>query len=184
MAAVYEWVKNLVFFYIWLTAIIHILPKSSYRKYVKFFTRLLLVILLLTPVLEVVYDSDYLLDKVLYGNFIQEMDTIRLDMEGMEEIQKQAYLKKYQEVIGEDIISMAQEETFFVEKVEVLLTDDYQVENIMLVINLNTKDGIYIEKMILQDNSHEYPKVLALKEKIMKFYNMTEEQIQIIVQEG
>ena len=38
--------------------------------------------------------------------------------------------------------------------------------------------------MILQDNSQEYPEILKLKEKIMSFYDVSEEQIQIMVEEG
>lgn len=184
MENIYEWVKNMVFFYIWLTAILHILPQNNYQKYVKFFGRLLLVVLILTPLLDFLYRPDYLLDKVSYESFWQEMDTIKLDMMAMEDVQKHTYMERYEKAIGEDIVLMVQQDSMEVQEVAVSLTEEYQVKEIFLVINLGQSEEVYIEKMVLQDNSQEYSEVLKLKEKIMNFYNVTEEQIQIMVQEG
>ena len=45
------------------------------------------------------------------------------------------------------------------------------------------QEGIRIQKITLKDNSREYPHVLEVKEKIMKFYEVDSSQIQIAVQE-
>ena len=60
MEAVYGWVRNLVCFYIFITAILHLLPKESYRKYIRFFTGLLLVILVLTPIFSLLGEKENL----------------------------------------------------------------------------------------------------------------------------
>lgn len=184
MDAVFGWVKNLVFFYILMTAVLHVLPKNSYQKYVRFFGGLLLVVLLLTPVLEFLYQPGYLLDKISYESFWQEMNTVQLDMEGMETAQKQVYIQEYENAIAGDIAQMVQEEELVVYKVSVLISEDYQLKNISLSVGLKEEGGIYVEKMVLQDNSREYPEVLKLKEKIMDFYEVDDSQIQIAVKEG
>lgn len=183
--AVYNWVKNIVFFYILMTAVLHLLPKSNYEKYVRFFGGLLLVVLLLTPILELIYDSDYLPDKISYESFRQEMDTMKLDVVGMEQTQKQAFLTEYEDAIANDVLSLAEEEKLMVKDVSVELSEDYQLENIILSVSLaEQKDGIHIEKITLKDNSQEYPEVLEVKEKIMEFYEVDSSQIQIAVDEG
>lgn len=49
---IYEWIQNLACYMILITAVIQILPNNSYRKYIRFFCGLILVIVLASPVLE------------------------------------------------------------------------------------------------------------------------------------
>ena len=184
MESIYSWVKNLVFFYILMTAVLHLLPKSSYEKYVRFFCGLLLVVLLLSPVLELIYDSGYLLEKINYENFWQETDSMKLDVKGMEQAQKETFLAEYEKAIENDISGMAEDEGLLVNDVRVELSADYKLEHISLSVSLaEQQEGIRIQKITLKDNSREYPHVLEVKEKIMKFYEVDSSQIQIAVQE-
>ena len=54
---IYEWVKNLSFYLVLVTALLQMLPDSDYRKYIRFFTGLVLIALLLT-VLKTVHAGD------------------------------------------------------------------------------------------------------------------------------
>lgn len=49
---IYEWLKNLAFYMILVTAFIRVLPDNSYQKYIRFFAGLILVVLLMTPILK------------------------------------------------------------------------------------------------------------------------------------
>lgn len=51
---IYDWLKNLAFYMILVTAILQILPDNSYQKYIRFFTGLILVIILMGPILKLV----------------------------------------------------------------------------------------------------------------------------------
>lgn len=48
----YEWIRTLTYFFVLVTAVLQILPESGYRRYIRFFTGLVLICLLLTPVLH------------------------------------------------------------------------------------------------------------------------------------
>ena len=48
----YEWLKDISFYLILVTAVTYVLPSNSYRKYIRFFTGLVLILMLLTPVLN------------------------------------------------------------------------------------------------------------------------------------
>ena len=50
--SLYEWLKDLSFYLILVTAVLYVLPSNSYRKYLRFFTGLVLIVLLITPVLN------------------------------------------------------------------------------------------------------------------------------------
>ena len=50
--AAYEWMKNLSFYLIIMTAVIEVLPGNTYRKYIRFFTGLVMILLVVTPILK------------------------------------------------------------------------------------------------------------------------------------
>ncbi len=184
MEIIYGWVKNIVAFYILMTAVLHLLPKSSYQKYVRFFGGLLLVVLLLTPLLTLLRRQDTLLSRVSYESFRQQLDTIQLDTQGLERKQKEAYQKEYGKAIGNDIVLMAEEQELTVEHVQVELTEDYEIGTVVMDVRLaGREEGISVEKIILKDNSQDYPAVVKFKEKLTDFYKIEEDQIQIAVRE-
>ena len=47
---IYEWMKNLAVFYIFLTVVTHLVPDVRYEEYIRFFMGLLLM---MSPLLEV-----------------------------------------------------------------------------------------------------------------------------------
>ena len=47
---IYQWMKDLAFFHVLTTAILHILPDKRYEQYVRLFMGLLLILLICTPV--------------------------------------------------------------------------------------------------------------------------------------
>lgn len=50
--AIYTWMKNIVFYLVIVTAVLEVLPGTAYQKYIRFFTGLVLILLLLTPFLS------------------------------------------------------------------------------------------------------------------------------------
>ncbi len=49
----YEWTQNLAYYMVIVTMVIQIIPSESYKKYVRFFIGLLLIVLLAGPVFRV-----------------------------------------------------------------------------------------------------------------------------------
>lgn len=49
---VYSWMKNIAFYLVIMTAVLEVLPGNTYKKYVRFFTGLVLILLVLSPVLK------------------------------------------------------------------------------------------------------------------------------------
>ena len=47
-----QWLKNITFYYIVVTLILQMAPNHEYKKYIQFFTGLILILLLAEPVLN------------------------------------------------------------------------------------------------------------------------------------
>ena len=59
IAFFYQWLQNIAFYLILITAIIQIIPNHSYKKYIRFFTGLILIVnkAVLNTVLNVLKDK-------------------------------------------------------------------------------------------------------------------------------
>lgn len=183
MDAVYGWVRNLICFYIFMTAVLHLLPKESYRKYVRFFTGLLLVILVLTPVISLFREEDVLYEKIAQAGFWQETENRKLDTEYLADSQRAVYQKEYEKAIGMDISQMAESQELETKQVEVELDPDYQVKQIFLKVAIAKNQETGMEKAFF-DGGEDYPSVHRLKKSLIEFYGITESQIAVTVQGG
>ena len=43
----YEWTQNIAFYLILTTAVFHALPATSYKKYIRFFTGMILILMIM-----------------------------------------------------------------------------------------------------------------------------------------
>ncbi len=181
MSYIYNWVKNLVCFYLLLTVVQHLLPKKSYQKYVRFFSGMLLTILVVSPVLSLLGNEELLQQKISQVEFFQDMDNMKLDTEHLETTQKEVYLREYENAVGMDVSRMAEEKQLAVQEVNVHLTQEYEVESIEMTVKRKEDNGVFVQKAAYADNGAEYPSVHELRQALMEFYRLDEEQITIVV---
>lgn len=94
---IYEWIQNVAFYLVLVTAVLHVVPNQSYRKYIRFFTGLVLILMIMTPVLKLfgteVEMQDFLSEGAeMYTNYETETNFSEYgereeDEIGVEEIQ-------------------------------------------------------------------------------------------------
>lgn len=48
----YTWIRNIAYYMVLVTTLIQVVPNHSYKKYIRFFTGLILILLIMTPVLK------------------------------------------------------------------------------------------------------------------------------------
>lgn len=48
----YQWIMNISFYMVMVTAVLHVVPHSGYKRYIRFFTGLVLVVMLTDPFLK------------------------------------------------------------------------------------------------------------------------------------
>lgn len=49
---IYKWIQDIVFYLVIVTAVLEVLPGTNYQKYIRFFSGLILILLLFTPFLK------------------------------------------------------------------------------------------------------------------------------------
>ncbi len=180
MGYIFNWVKNLVCFYLLLTVVLHLLPRKSYHKYVRFFAGMLLTILVVSPALSLLGDEERLKEKISQAEFFQDMDNIKMDTEHLETVQKDMYLREYERALEMDVSRMAQENQLSAQEVKVRLTDGYEVESIeMKVVREKDDDDIFAGEALLAGGPQD-AQILELRQALMEYYRLKEEQVKIV----
>ena len=73
----YEWTKNLAFYMVLVTMVVQMIPNNSYKKYVRFFIGLILIVMLAEPVFRILDIKDTFLNT--YNSI--EVDRKRKEIE-------------------------------------------------------------------------------------------------------
>lgn len=50
----YQWLQNIAFYLVIITAVIQMIPNNSYKKYIRFFTGLILILMMAEPFMQAV----------------------------------------------------------------------------------------------------------------------------------
>ena len=91
---IYEWIRNIAFYMVLVTVVVQVLPNHTYKKYIRFFTGMILILLLMTPVLKLLHMkeiSSALFDDASYRKRIEE---IRETTDYLSEVQLEDYVKE------------------------------------------------------------------------------------------
>lgn len=56
---IYEWIENIAFYMVIMVAVMQMIPGNAYKKYIKFFAGLILILMLAGPILNIFGMSNY-----------------------------------------------------------------------------------------------------------------------------
>ena len=90
----YQWVENIAFYMVFMTAALHLIPGDGYRKYLKFFTGLLLILLVLSPVLKIAGMEKTFREVFEKYTYEEELQRIEEKTKYLEEVSPEDYLPK------------------------------------------------------------------------------------------
>ena len=165
MNGIFSYLKSYVILFLVLTILLEMVPKAGMQKYIRFFSQMILAFGLLYPVLGWMGESDAFLEKITY-------------------LDNNHYVKKYEDAIALDVTQMAQEENFAVKEIAVEMTENYEIKCIRMTLANPVKEGIVIGKVVLEDGqkkqASEDGAYKKLKEKLVSYYQLSEEQLDIL----
>lgn len=80
----YEWMREIAYYMVFMTAIMQVAAAESYRKYIRLFTGIILVLMILAPVMQIfgITEKETWMQEAEYENAVQEIE------EKVEEIEK------------------------------------------------------------------------------------------------
>lgn len=84
--SIYNWLKNIVFYLMIITAVLEALPGGNYQKYIRFFTGMVLMLLLLMPVLSLTGTEELFTEQYHRFSYEQEKQDIEKQQEYFENL--------------------------------------------------------------------------------------------------
>lgn len=119
-----QWMKNLAFFHVLTTAVLHILPDKRYEQYIRLFMGLLLVLLICTPVFAIAGKSEVLLEEFRKNYGKEEQERMETEAEGIREV----FLKNvYEEELKKQVQKILRQEGVDFSEIDVDMGKTFQV---------------------------------------------------------
>lgn len=130
---IYQWMKNLAFFHVLTTTVLHILPDKRYEQYIRLFMGLLLALMICTPVFALVGKSSELLNG--FQKYYGEEEQTRMENEA-EGIRKTFLREAYKKELEKQIRRLLSDAGIFSEKISGVEAEITAEKKLLVKINL------------------------------------------------
>lgn len=150
-----EYVKEIAAFLIISQIILSIIPKKEYVKYVKLFLGTVLILIVFTPInniLEGSFDFDNILDKITYK---QEMMELEKNINNNDDYFSAKAVEAYKEFVKQGVENIVNENNMICKKCVIELTDDKEeikIKSIYLAVeNREDASKIIIDEIVIDE---------------------------------
>lgn len=141
----YEWVRNITFYLIFMTVAGNLLPDKKYEKYFRLFAGMVLILLVLKPFTGGLRLDDKLAYYFEAITFKTEASELTKELSEMEEKRLVSMINQYEEAVENDLAQMAESSGFDCKKAEAVIEKDEDSEKFGRVISigllLSFRDG-------------------------------------------
>ena len=179
MEAVLSWIKEFLIIYLILTILMHLVINDQYKKYLRFFSGIILLTALVSPVMKLLGSAGQLESLVSYEAFWEQLDSTRQDTQKMEFLQNDHYVKKYEKAVAQDILERAGRQGYPVIRVSADLTKDYEITDVSIWLEVLKQAEFLVETAT--DGSIAVEKV---KQSKPGYYDLILMDIQMPVMDG
>lgn len=205
MDILYDWIRNIIFYMILNTIVMNLLGNSSYKKYASIASGMILVLLVVSPLFQLLKIEKRLDFSFKSNEFALEASEFQNNILRMEEEQKNQIFQEYSLRIQTQVESILNEEGVIVDQFEVSFDQDPESQGFGEIVAMNIKgsvsskepqkkSSISIEKIEIQSiNMREEkekevtslsPLELNMKIKVSDFYKIPSDNINISIQGG
>lgn len=188
MSVLTQWIKNIAFYLILITAVINALPDNHFKKYIKFFTGIVLILLLISPISRLLNIENNLDFSFIQKSYKIELEEMQNEIGNLEYIQSNQLFSGYSHTILEQIEDMVTKEGLYLIDGEVKLVEDRKsssygtIEEINLLVSKREENinSIKIDKIkISGEENPDTIETLNIKNSIMEYYQVPIEIITI-----
>lgn len=179
MTVLYDWLRKIIYYFIFMTAVLNCIPNSSSRRYVRSFLAMLLMLVLCRPVFEIFSIREKISEHYQEAAFQEELREIEQSAKLMQGLQGEYLLESYEQELCRQIRQLAKDYGLLAEKISVKLKADGEqvaLQKIELSPVLLEQQSIYREKA--QEQRQKLNRAATLfKQELMELYALSEEQI-------
>ncbi len=123
-------VREFLIVYLILTILQQLSAADKYRRYLRFFSGLILLLFLVSPLFSLFGADGRLEARVAYEAFWEELESAKQDMGSLAFLQNDHYVQKYEKAIAQDILQQAETAGISLARVRVSLSEGYEIENV------------------------------------------------------
>lgn len=201
MAGLYTWVKNIAYFFILVSVVMNLVPGKQYRKYIKLFTGIILILIILSPVSQLLHLEETLSYYLDLENYQLELEQLPYDLTLADGRRYEMITLSYEEEIRKQIELWVNEKKLYLLEMQIYWdldsnSEEYgKIEGIDLILSKRetvegeNKIDIHIKNVTISLNSERElenqgsVEEIYLKSLIQDFYNIPSNNININIQE-
>ena len=167
MSKVMAWIRSILCFLCFFQVFFQLMPGESYRKYLKFFGNLILVLLLIRPAVSLLGQAEALDQFLKFQTLSNEYSELRMHMEGMEELKNTLVEKTFRREIERQIREIPENLGYSVLSLRVSYQETGEPETINLLLLSSEDEG-----------------TAKIQEELSRIYGLAGEEIRITVKEA
>jgi len=185
----YNWVKNIAFYMVLATMVTYLMPNERYKKYLRFFTGALMVVLVIGPIISVFGAKNEFNSKFLVESLKEEVSNLKQDAAVVGDVQLDNLVAGYEGEMERQIGKIVENRNLYLVSVDVdwALDQDGAITGIEgLTVVASTKAtsemGISVGEILIDEEGVESLEEFNLKNDIEDVYNISPGNINISIQ--
>ena len=178
------YMRGFVILFVLLVLLSYLPPGKQYRKYIRFYAQLLMVLAALRPLFVLFGGKDTFYEKMAYAQCMEKLSEFSRDTQKIAYLNQDRYRTEYENVIAENIREkvddMLQEYGLGTQSVTVELGEDHTMQEICIYITDENADEISVGRISVSDaaESGEGQEVCGkVKEELAAYYGMEDSGI-------
>lgn len=190
----YTYAKGILFFMLFMNICMQLVGGAEYRQYIRFVFGLVLIVLCLTPVFELLGETDALSYHLRKYLFWEEVNNPNAELFLAEETRTEAIFAAYEEELKKQTEKLLEEEQIRVLQMDFIFSREEetygQLKEIKLLAAYDTGgqrieiEPVQIGGELQKEENFLSPMEIHIKNKLATFYNVEEANINVIVREG
>lgn len=137
MQAILNWLREFLILYLILTIYMQLAAAEQYKKYLRFLSGMILLLVLITPVLRLT-GSEWDITRA-YDQFWEQMDDFSKEADDLKTRQSGYELQNYEDAVASSLAAQAQEQGIMVSQVRVRLSSDYKIQSVSVWLDVTYK---------------------------------------------
>lgn len=130
MEFILSWIRTIVTYLILIAVILNVIPSDQYKRYVRLFFGVILVLLIARPLLVLFQDESFLNGYFDYYKMIINEENTIPELEEVDKQRKQAVLEAWKTQIKEDLEVYAKEKGWHITELELSLNNEEETAKI------------------------------------------------------
>jgi hypothetical protein len=175
LTGVYQWLRSLAGYFLFLAVLEQLLPDKSYSRYIRLFAGMILILLVVQPLTDAAKINERLARFYEELEFRYDAGHLREDILGVEQQQYSRLMTQYEEAVAEEITRTAAEEGYTAVECRAELDRDPDSETFGSVISV---------RLLLRIAAPSHPPehtVSYLQKRIASCYHLEEKYVEIQV---